>query len=89
VAGLVDPDDLGQPEPEQRGRMAPRPPDAGARRDELVANAGHELKTPLSIMLGLSGRLLAASDVAGPARRDVERIRANAYALLKHVDDLL
>ena len=55
----------------------------------MVANAGHELKTPLSIILGLSGRLLAATDDGSAERRDVERIRSNAYGLLKQVDDLL
>ena len=60
-----------------------------ARRGELVANAGHELKTPLSIILGLSGRLLSATDDASSEHRDAERIRANAYGLLKQIEDLL
>ncbi|MEA2289337.1 MAG: hypothetical protein QOD55_1334 [Solirubrobacteraceae bacterium] len=63
--------------------------EAEARRGDLVADAGHELKTPLSIILGLSGRLLAASDGTPAQQRDLERIRASAYGLLKHADDLL
>jgi PAS domain S-box-containing protein len=91
MATLVDPDDAGPADDEQRAEppLAHHTREADARRGEIVANAGHELKTPLSIILGLSGRLLAATDGASPERRDVERIRANAYGLLKQVDDLL
>jgi diguanylate cyclase (GGDEF)-like protein/PAS domain S-box-containing protein len=59
------------------------------RRRELLAGVGHELKTPLSIVLGLCGRLLAADELAAGQSQDVERIRANAYVLLKRVDELL
>src|SRR4051812_7565608 len=87
MASLVDPDHAG-PDDDDRD-LAQRRRDADARRGEMVANAGHELKTPLSIILGLSGRLLAATENGSAERRDVERIRANAYGLLKQVDDLL
>jgi PAS domain S-box-containing protein len=91
MASLVDPDDAGLPDLEQQDvlRLAQRLREEQARRGELVANAGHELKTPLSIILGLSGRLLSATDDGSAERRDAERIRANAYGLLKQVDDLL
>jgi diguanylate cyclase (GGDEF)-like protein/PAS domain S-box-containing protein len=59
------------------------------RRRELLAGVGHELKTPLSIVLGLCGRLLAADALGAGHAQDVERIRANAYVLLKRVDELL
>ena len=59
------------------------------QRRELLAGVGHELKTPLSIVLGLSARLLGDEDLAGGRREDVERIRANAYVLLKRVEDAL
>jgi diguanylate cyclase (GGDEF)-like protein/PAS domain S-box-containing protein len=59
------------------------------RRRELLAGVGHELKTPLSIVLGLCGRLLATDELAAGQAQDVERIRANAYVLLKRVDELL
>jgi diguanylate cyclase (GGDEF)-like protein/PAS domain S-box-containing protein len=59
------------------------------QRRELLAGVGHELKTPLSIVLGLCGRLLAADELEAGQTRDVERIRANAYVLLKRVDELL
>src|SRR4051812_27630356 len=87
MASLVDPSGAG-PDDDQPGRTT-RSREADARRGEMVANAGHELKTPLSIILGLSGRLLAATDDGSAERRDVERIRSNAYGLLKQVDDLL
>jgi diguanylate cyclase (GGDEF)-like protein/PAS domain S-box-containing protein len=59
------------------------------QRRELLAGVGHELKTPLSIVLGLCGRLLAADELEARQAKDVERIRANAYVLLKRVDELL
>src|SRR5512132_3327044 len=58
------------------------------QRRELLAGVGHELKTPLSIVLGLCGRLLATELGDGQAQ-DVERVRANAYVLLKRVEELL
>jgi diguanylate cyclase (GGDEF)-like protein/PAS domain S-box-containing protein len=58
------------------------------QRRELLAGVGHELKTPLSIVLGLCGRLLADARLAD-AHVDVERIRANAYVLLDRVEELL
>jgi PAS domain S-box-containing protein len=90
MATLVDPDggadDVEQDQPRSLARLRPA---TEAKRRELVANAGHELKTPLSIILGLSGRLIAATAGDAAQQRDVERIRSNAYALLKQVDDLL
>ena len=59
------------------------------QRRELLAGVGHELKTPLSIVLGLCGRLLAAAELGDDQTEDVQRIRANAYVLLKRVEELL
>jgi PAS domain S-box-containing protein/diguanylate cyclase (GGDEF)-like protein len=58
------------------------------QRRELLAGVGHELKTPLSIVLGLCGRLLA-TELGDSQAQDVERVRANAYVLLKRVEELL
>lgn len=59
------------------------------QRRELLAGVGHELKTPLSIVLGLCGRLLATAELGDGQTEDVRRIRANAYVLLKRVEELL
>ncbi|HEX7299531.1 MAG TPA: ATP-binding protein [Solirubrobacteraceae bacterium] len=59
------------------------------QRRELLAGVGHELKTPLSIVLGLCSRVLAHAEPGASHAHDVERIRANAYVLLKRVDELL
>jgi PAS domain S-box-containing protein/diguanylate cyclase (GGDEF)-like protein len=89
--------------PEDDARLArPSPPPAppaeppvdatGAvdeRRRQLMAAAGHELKTPLSIVLGLCRRLLATGALEDASAGDVQRIRANAYVLLQRVDELL
>jgi two-component system phosphate regulon sensor histidine kinase PhoR len=60
----------------------------GVRRD-FVANVSHELKTPLTSMMGFS-EALASGDL--PADRTVEfseRILANAMRMRRLVDDLL
>src|SRR6266516_2671386 len=59
------------------------------QRREVLAGVGHELKTPLSIVLGLCGRLLAGDELGDGQTEDVERIRANAYVLLTRVEELL
>src|SRR6476646_3767187 len=59
------------------------------QRRELLAGVGHELKTPLSIVLGLCARLIAADELGEEPTADVRRIRANAYVLLKRVEELL
>lgn len=64
----------------------------GAAEDEhrqLLADVGHELKSPLSIMLALCGRLEDSGRLAGEDAEDVARIRANAYTMLRRVQDLM
>lgn len=59
-----------------------------ARRD-FVANASHELKTPLTAIRGYSETLLD-EDLPPPLRRRfTETVRANADRLQRIVDDLL
>jgi signal transduction histidine kinase len=50
---------------------------------------GHELKSPLSIMLALCGRLEDCGRLDGQDADDVARIRANAYTMLRRVQDLM
>src|ERR1700754_6957 len=59
------------------------------QRRELRAGVIAELKTPLSIVLGLCARLIAAAELGEEPTADVRRIRANAYVLLKRVEELL
>jgi signal transduction histidine kinase len=54
-----------------------------------LADAGHELKSPLSIMLALCGRLEDGGRLEGQDAEDVARIRANAYTMLRRVQDLM
>ncbi|HEX5724096.1 MAG TPA: ATP-binding protein [Longimicrobiaceae bacterium] len=60
----------------------------GVRRD-FVANASHELKTPLTAIRGYSETLLD-EELPAPLRRQfVETVKANAERLQRIVDDLL
>lgn len=57
-------------------------------RQEL-ADVGHELKSPLSIMLALCARLEQSGRLEDDDAADVARIRANAYTMLRRVQDLM
>lgn len=61
---------------------------AGDPRQEL-ADVGHELKAPLSIMLALCARLEERDTLTSEDAQDVARIRANAYSMLRRVQDLM
>lgn len=58
-------------------------------RRQQLADLGHELKSPLSIMLALCTRLEEAGRLAPEDSEDVARIRANAYTMLRRVQDLM
>jgi two-component system, OmpR family, phosphate regulon sensor histidine kinase PhoR len=60
----------------------------GVRRD-FVANASHELKTPLTAIRGYSETLLDETLPPELARRFAEIVKANADRLQSIVDDLL
>jgi signal transduction histidine kinase len=56
---------------------------------QQLADVGHELKSPLSIMLALCTRLEESGRLASEDAEDVARIRANAYTMLRRVQDLM
>lgn len=56
---------------------------------QQLAEVGHELKSPLSIMLALCTRLEESGRLDGQDAEDVARIRANAYTMLRRVQDLM
>src|SRR5690606_36897478 len=58
-------------------------------RRDFVANASHELKTPLTAIRGYSETLLDPDLPPELARRFAETVRANADRLQRIVDDLL
>ncbi|HWI74762.1 MAG TPA: HAMP domain-containing sensor histidine kinase [Baekduia sp.] len=56
---------------------------------QQLADVGHELKSPLSIMLALCTRLEESGRLEDEDAADVARIRANAYTMLRRVQDLM
>ena len=60
-----------------------------AVRRDFVANASHELKTPLTSIRGYTETLLAGQLPAEVERRFLETVRENAERLQRIVDDLL
>lgn len=101
----VDPDDHDERTGDGRRRTAPRwwrsraeEADASAAaparelRDDQrqqLADVGHELKSPLSIMLALCTRLEEGGRLGEDDAADVARIRANAYTMLRRVQDMM
>jgi signal transduction histidine kinase len=58
-------------------------------RRQQLADVGHELKSPLSIMLALCTRLEESGRLEPDDAEDVARIRANAYTMLRRVQDMM
>ena len=60
-------------------------------KDDFLANTGHELRTPLHAIQGLTQAVLAdeRSSLDGRARRSLDLVRGNARRLGVLVDDLL
>jgi signal transduction histidine kinase len=56
---------------------------------QQLADVGHELKSPLSIMLALCTRLEERGRLDADDAADVARIRANAYTMLRRVQDMM
>jgi signal transduction histidine kinase len=101
----VDQDDHLAPDDDRRKRPAPRwwrsraqsavdpvVPRSAVSDDDVrrqLADVGHELKSPLSIMLALCARLESSGRLEDQDAEDVARIRANAYTMLRRVQDLM
>ncbi len=62
---------------------------AFARQKRFVADAGHELRTPLSIIILETERSLASGRSAEEYRRSLSSIRAEGVFMSKLVEDLL
>lgn len=62
--------------------------DLARQKEEFFANASHELKTPLTTMLGLTELALEKSDDGGN-RKQLERIHKEALRLSELISDML
>ncbi|WCB95836.1 Sensor histidine kinase TmoS [Baekduia alba] len=101
----MDPDGHEAQDDDRRRRSAPRwwrsraqeagqsrtPASGGPAEDrrQQLADVGHELKSPLSIMLALCTRLEESGRLGAEDADDVARIRANAYTMLRRVQDMM
>ena len=70
-------------------RQDPLPRTVDDEHRQLLADVGHELKSPLSIVLALCTRLESAGRLGGEDAEDLARIRANTYSMLRRVQDLM
>jgi signal transduction histidine kinase/ActR/RegA family two-component response regulator len=60
---------------------------ASRAKSDFLANMSHELRTPMNGVLGTVE--LALDQASGPAREQLETIRASGEALLRVIDELL
>ncbi len=56
---------------------------------QFFANVGHELRTPLALILGPLRRTLDGAAIDAETRRHLEMAKRNARLLFRHVSDLL
>lgn len=59
------------------------------QKEEFFANASHELKTPMTAMLGLSELILAREDVDATTKRQTERIHKESLRMSELISDML
>lgn len=59
------------------------------QKNEFFANASHELKTPVTVMQGLSEILLSKDRLSDEERKRVERIHSESVRLASLVSDML
>lgn len=63
--------------------------DIAKEKSDFFANASHELKTPLTVTLGLSELILARDGLDGSVRSQAERIHREALRMSELISDML
>jgi len=65
-----------------------RAEEAARTKGQFLANMSHELRTPLNAVLGLTD-LTLRTDLSGEQKKNLKRVKEQAYALLDMVEDVL
>lgn len=80
-----------QADAEARQVIARELAEANRLKSEYLANTSHELRTPITVILGYGQLLLDGfcSPLTGEQRKSVERVVDNAHGLLRLVEELL
>lgn len=74
---------------EATARLLEKTKELDALKDRLFASIGHQLRTPLALILGPAERMLASSEASEASRSELEVVVRNARTVLRHVNDLL
>ena len=59
------------------------------QKSEFFANASHELKTPITVMQGLSELVLSDEEINEPSKKRIERIHKESVRLSSLISDML
>ena len=59
--------------------------DAARDREQLIAGASHELVTPLGVLVGLTDRLVAGSEMAPDRRRELDVVMRREVLALRQI----
>jgi signal transduction histidine kinase/CheY-like chemotaxis protein len=62
---------------------------ANEAKSNFLANVSHEMRTPMSAIIGLSELMLGENEVHGEAREKLDKIYSAAMTLLNIINDLL
>ena len=74
---------------EEITRLYERTRELDALKSQFFANVSHDLRTPLTLILGPTQRIIDSPETADPVRRVLTVVVRNARLLHRYVDDLL
>ncbi len=63
--------------------------DVARQKSDFFANASHELKTPITVVMGLSELLMENRDVTAGAKKQIERIHGEGARMASLISDML